>query len=78
MPRSAAVRHHSHMNNPAPRAEREAATATEVALALAGHELSPFTAELVSKMGRGEITGDQAVEAIVTRFVGDASGDVGE
>ena len=56
------------MNAPAPRAAREAAEVTEAALVLAGYELDRFTSELISKMGRGELTGDQAVEAIITRF----------
>jgi hypothetical protein len=43
---------------------------TEAALALAGCELHPFTRELTAKMGRGEITGDQAVAMILTRFLG--------
>ena len=46
----------------------EAAAVTAAALALAGHELDPFTRELTGKMGRGELTGDQAVEAIIARF----------
>ena len=50
----------------------EAAALTEAALTLAGHELDPFTRELIAKMGRGELTGDRAVEAIITRFVGSA------
>lgn len=43
---------------------------TEAALALAGCELHPFTRELTAKMGRGEITGDQAVATILTRLLG--------
>jgi hypothetical protein len=42
---------------------------TKSALALTGQELDPFTSELISKVGRGELTGDQAVEAITDRFV---------
>jgi hypothetical protein len=38
----------------------EAVAVTEAALAVAGCELHPFTRELTAKMGRGEITGDQA------------------
>jgi hypothetical protein len=41
-------------------------------LALTVYELDPFTRELTAKMGRGELTSDQAVEAIITRFVGTA------
>ena len=50
-------------------AAREAAAVTKSALTLAGQELDSFTCELISKMGRGELTGDQAVEAIIGRFV---------
>jgi hypothetical protein len=50
-------------------AAREAAAVTKSALTLAVQELDPFTCELISKMGRGELTGDQAVEAIIGRFV---------
>lgn len=46
---------------------------TKSALALAGQELDPFTCELISQVGRGELTGDQAVEAIIDRFVGAAA-----
>jgi hypothetical protein len=54
--------HHLHMNDPRPRAEREVVTVTEAALALAGHELEPFTYELISKMGHSELTGDQCAD----------------
>jgi hypothetical protein len=57
------------MNAAAPRAAREAAAVTEAAPALAGYKLNSFTSELMTKMGRGELTGDQAVEAIITRFI---------
>ena len=58
------------MDVPARPAAQEAAAVTETALALAGHELDPFTREVIAKMGRGELTGDQAVEAIIARFAG--------
>ena len=58
------------MEVPARPAAQEAAAVTETALALAGHELDPFTREVIAKMGRGELTGDQAVEAIIARFAG--------
>jgi hypothetical protein len=57
------------VNDPAPRAAREAAAVTQTALALSGHGMHGFTYELITKMGRGELTGDQAVEAILNRFV---------
>lgn len=41
---------------------------TKAALGLAGHSVDPFTQDLTDKMGRGELTADQAVQAIVTRF----------
>ena len=47
-----------------------AAAVTQTALALAGHELDPFTREVTDKMGRGELTGDEAVEAIIAHFAG--------
>jgi hypothetical protein len=43
------------MNDPRPRAAREAAAVTEAALALAGHEMDAFTCELTSDMGRGAL-----------------------
>ncbi len=54
--------------NPPLTAVSEAVAVTEAALALAGCELHPFTRELTAKMGRGEITGDQAVAMILTRL----------
>lgn len=57
------------MNMPSRPDAREAQAVTEATLALAGHELHPYTRELTTKMGRGELTGDQAVDAIITRFV---------
>ena len=68
MPGVTVVRHDSHMNAPKPRAAREAAAVTEAALLLAGYELAPFTRDLISKMGRNEMTADQAVQAVITRF----------
>jgi hypothetical protein len=53
------------MNNRA----QEAATVTEAAVGLAGHEVHPFTWGLIAGMSRGQLTGDQAVAVIVARFV---------
>ncbi|WP_396908334.1 antitoxin VbhA family protein [Mycolicibacterium sp.] len=49
---------------------REAIAVTEAALALSGHELHPYTSELMEQMDSGDITADEAVEAIIARFVG--------
>ena len=57
------------MIDPAPIAAQEAAAVTQAALALGGHRIDGFTYELITKMGRGELTGDQAVEAVVGHFV---------
>jgi hypothetical protein len=48
---------------------QEAAAVAEAALGLAGHEVHPSTRELLAAMGRGQLTGDQAVAVIVARFV---------
>jgi hypothetical protein len=58
------------VNHPLTSAVSEAEAVTEAVLGLAGCELHPFTRELTAKMGRGEITGDQAVATILTRFLG--------
>jgi hypothetical protein len=58
------------MNDPIPSAAREAAAVAQAALALSGHRMHGYTYELITKMGRGELTGDQAVEALLTRFIG--------
>jgi hypothetical protein len=42
------------------------------AFALASHELDPFTRKITAKMGRGELTRDQALGAIITRYWSDA------
>jgi hypothetical protein len=57
--------HHGYVNNRA----QEAAAVAEAAVGLAGHEVHPFTRELIAGMGRGQLTGDQAVVEIVARFV---------
>ena len=57
------------MNHPGPVTADEAASVTAAALGLAGYEVHPFTWELTAKMARGELTGDQAVTAIITRFL---------
>lgn len=41
----------------------------ELALVLAGQEMAPFTRDLLACIGRGEITGDQAVNAVIDHFV---------
>jgi len=51
------------------RLAREAAAVAEAAVVIAGGVVHPFTRELVAKMGRGELTGDQAAEEIIARFV---------
>ncbi len=58
------------MNHPLTSAVSEAGAVTEAVLGFAGCELHPFTRELTARMGRGEITGDQAVATILTRFLG--------
>ena len=58
------------MNDPVPSAAREAAAVARAALALSGHTMDEYTYELITKMGRGELTGDQAAEALLTRFIG--------
>jgi hypothetical protein len=44
------------------------------AFELAGHELDPCTRKIAAKMGRGELTRDQGLGAIITRFWSDAPG----
>ena len=56
------------MNVPPARAANEAAMLTEATIGLAGQTIDPFTRALISGIGRGEITGDQAVTAIVDRW----------
>jgi hypothetical protein len=58
------------MNDPVPFAAREAAAVAQAALALSGHRMDGYIYELITKMGRGELTGAQAVEAVLTRFIG--------
>jgi hypothetical protein len=58
------------VTGPAPCGAREAAAVAQAALALSGHGMDGYTYELITKMGRGELTGDQAVEALLTRFIG--------
>jgi hypothetical protein len=48
---------------------QEAAAVAAAAVGLAGHEVHPFTRELIAAMGRGQLTGDQAVALIVARIV---------
>jgi len=58
------------MNDSVSSAAREAVAVAQAALALSGHTIDEYTYELITKMGRGELTGDQAVEALLTRFIG--------
>jgi hypothetical protein len=53
---------------PPARAANEAAVITEAAIGLASQTIDPFTRALISGIGRGELTGDQAVKAIVSRW----------
>jgi hypothetical protein len=57
------------VNNPEPTAAQEAVAVTQAALALGGHRMDRFTYELITKIGRGELTGDQAAVAVVNRFL---------
>lgn len=68
-PKADSYRQISNVNDSARRDAREAAAVTDAALALAGHKIDRYTYELTAKMGRGELAGDQAVEAILNRFV---------
>ena len=47
----------------------EAATVAEAAVALAGGEVHPITRALIDQMGRGEISGNEAAQAIIAQFV---------
>ena len=62
--------HEPGVNDPVPSAAREAAAVAQAALALSGHRMHGYTYELITKMGHGELTGDQAVEALLARFIG--------
>jgi hypothetical protein len=55
------------MSDIAPGTPKEAAAVADAALALAGYEVPPFVRDLTAKMGRGEMTGDEAVEVIIAR-----------
>jgi hypothetical protein len=48
---------------------QEAAAVAAAAVGLAGHEVAPFTRELIAAMCRGQLTGDQAVAVIMAHFV---------
>lgn len=54
---------------PAPKDVADAVSVAEAAVALAGGEVHPITRGLIEAMGRGEISGDQAAEAIIAQFV---------
>ena len=45
----------------------EAAEVAEAALALAGHDVPEEARDLAAKVGRGEISADLAVQAIIAR-----------
>ena len=45
----------------------EASEVAEAALALAGHDVPDEARDLVAKIGRGEISADLAVQAIIAR-----------
>jgi hypothetical protein len=55
---------------PSPQVACDAAMVANAAVGLAGYEVCPFTRGLIAKMGRGELTGDQAVAAVIARFAG--------
>lgn len=57
------------MNLPAPQETAEAMAVAEAAVALAGGEVHPITRDLIQEMGRGNLSGDQAAQAIITQFV---------
>lgn len=57
------------VNDPANCSAEEAIAVTKAALGLAGHMIDPFTYGLTAKMAVRELTGDQAVKAILNRFV---------
>lgn len=54
---------------PVPKDAAEAVAVAEAAVALAGGQVHPITRDLIEAMGRGEISGDQAAEAIIAQFV---------
>jgi len=47
----------------------EAAAVAEAAVVNSGGEVHPFTGELIARVGSGEMTADEAVAALLTRFV---------
>lgn len=49
---------------------QEAVAVAVAAVALAGGHVDPYTHDLITQMGRGEISGDEAVAAVIARFVG--------
>jgi len=46
----------------------EAVAVAEAAVALAGGQVDPATRDLIDRMVRGEITGDQAAAVLVEQF----------
>ena len=53
-----------------PASPDEAQLVADTALALAGHEVPQFVRDLTARMGRGEISGDEAVAEIIGRHLG--------
>lgn len=47
---------------------KEATQVAEAALALAGHDVPEEARDLAAKVGRGEISAEQAVQAIIARY----------
>jgi hypothetical protein len=47
----------------------EAVVVTEAVMGLAGRTIHPHTLELISRIGRRELTGDQAIRAIINRWM---------
>ncbi|WP_082169211.1 hypothetical protein [Mycolicibacterium chlorophenolicum] len=57
------------MNRPTPQEVGEAVAVVNAAVALAGGEVHPIARDLIEAMGRGEISGDRAAQAIIAEFV---------
>lgn len=55
---------------PSPLFAEEAAIVAEAAVALAGGVVHPITRNLIAQMGRHEMSGDDAAQAIIEYFVG--------
>jgi hypothetical protein len=57
------------MSVPSSEVARDAAAVAEAAVALAGHEVHAVTRDLIDQMGRGDIGGDEAAQAIIAQFL---------